>query len=444
MQSPIPCESTLVEATATSRAEQALRLVEATLPHLCGLSRQVRLVTTNRVPVAAVAASGLTAINAAVFRTIAIPDAMYILAHELMHLALDTHARAGNSDRLTVNIAHDLIINDMLSEELHRAPPLGGLFRYRASERSLEEWIVQLHQSGTDGWYCWNGDDMPEPASSRSTLSKALEDAGVFQPVELPQSEPPLPSTIRGDLISSDEEKELEPEISPFQRQALTLLTRRTAVRTASLAELRKGIERAVASPTGSTCEAKSQNVEAIRNAYRTPWQRVLQQWIDAISPSQRDYARASRRVGTRRDIVLPGRCRHGWTMHIVLDSSGSMTDELPAALGAISSFCLASGVSEVHVIQCDSHVTSDRWIDVDELARFEISGYGGSDLSFALDQLSLDPEVTGALVLTDGCIHYPRTAPRYEVMWALVGRHRDRFNPPYGIVVPIDSEQAT
>ncbi|MCA9170817.1 MAG: hypothetical protein KDB23_24235, partial [Planctomycetales bacterium] len=121
-----------------------------------------------------------------------------------------------------------------------------------------------------------------------------------------------------------------------------------------------------------------------------------------------------------------------------------SMTNDLPQALGAISSFCLASGVTEVHVIQCDSDVTSDRWIDVGELAKFEIVGYGGSDLTFAMDQLSLDPDVTGALVITDGCIRYPNTAPHYEVTWALVGKHRGRFNPPYGIVVPIDSEMAT
>ncbi|MCA9172428.1 MAG: hypothetical protein KDB23_32410, partial [Planctomycetales bacterium] len=65
------------------------------------------------------------------------------------------------------------------------------------------------------------------------------------------------------------------------------------------------------------------------------------------------------------------------------------------------------------------------------------------SDLTFAMDQLSLDPDVTGALVITDGCIRYPRTAPHYEVMWALVGKHPERFNPQYGIVVPIDSERA-
>ena len=185
---------------AMNVAVLALRLVEATLPHLSGLSRQVRMVETDRVSVAAVAASGLTLINPAVFCRLTVPDAMYIIAHELMHLALDTHARAGEADRLTVNIAHDYIINDMLSDELHRIPPLGGLYEVGASEQSLEDWIVQLRQSGTEGLNCWRDDLlMTQTKSPRSALSRALLEAGLVSPEEADPTITTIHSTWLGD-----------------------------------------------------------------------------------------------------------------------------------------------------------------------------------------------------------------------------------------------------
>ncbi len=433
-------EPTLKEA-ALAQARQALRLVEATLPHLSGLVRQVRLVATERAPVAAVSASGLTLLNPNVFRSLPIPDATYILAHELMHLALDTHGRAGCADRLTVNIAHDYIINDMLSEELGCAPPLGGLCRPGASERSLEEWIVELHRSGTDQMRCWvTSDENEAVASSPSPMSRALEDAGLAPPETKSDRPKPIASLEQGDLLLSEEEHEFEPEITTRQRQELAVQTRRAAVQVASLTELKHRIGRAANRVDASPASSSSQTVEAVRSAYRTPWERVLQRWVDSVAPCQRDYSRASRRAGNRTDCVLPGRSRHGWTMHIVLDTSGSMVDDLPHALGAIGYFCQSSGVTDVHILQCDSSVTSNRWIDISELARFEITGYGGSNMSAAMNELSEDPEVTAALVLTDGSIQYPKAAPPYDVLWALIGGYTDSFDAPYGSVVRIST----
>ena len=76
--------------------------------------------------------------------------------------------------------------------------------------------------------------------------------------------------------------------------------------------------------------------------------------------PERSQLARPSRRGADRTDVVLPGRKREGWTLHIVLDTSGSMAEEIPHALGAIADFCEAMGVEQVHLIQCDTAVGSD------------------------------------------------------------------------------------
>ena len=86
---------------------------------------------------------------------------------------------------------------------------------------------------------------------------------------------------------------------------------------------------------------------------------------------------------GQRDDgVVLCGRLREGWTLHIVLDTSGSMVSMLPKVLGAIASFCEGAGVSEVHILQCDVEVTRDEWLEPAQLAEYNVAGFGGSDMS--------------------------------------------------------------
>jgi predicted metal-dependent peptidase len=164
---------------------------------------------------------------------------------------------------------------------------------------------------------------------------------------------------------------------------------------------------------------------------------------MDAVAPAGRTYARASLRGAERDDgVVLCGRRREGWTLHIVLDTSGSMKDTLPKVLGTIASFCDGAGVADVHILQCDVEVTRDDWLEPVRLAEFHIAGFGRSDMSPGLHRLAEDPEVEAVLILTDGYISYPATEPPYSVLWALFqsgdGCHTG-FQPPFGEIIFVD-----
>src|SRR6516225_8638466 len=92
------------EEMARANAVRALKLVSANLPHLAGLCHSVRVKVSRKYPVAAIGASGLMLVNPRVFSETQLPDLAFVIAHELMHLALDTFGRGGNADPHLVNI----------------------------------------------------------------------------------------------------------------------------------------------------------------------------------------------------------------------------------------------------------------------------------------------------------------------------------------------------
>jgi predicted metal-dependent peptidase len=189
----------------------------------------------------------------------------------------------------------------------------------------------------------------------------------------------------------------------------------------------------------GSDTGASHQVVTALRGLYRTPWQVALQKWLESVAPGERTFVRPSRRSVERSDLVLPGRKRHSWMLNVLLDTSGSMTSEIPRALGAIADFCDLLAVDCIRLIQCDSEIKADAVLSPDELAVYQVSGFGGSNLSPAMRALADDPRVSAAVIVTDGDIEYPVEEMPYRVLWVLPVR--GSFAPRYGMVIAMEGD---
>jgi predicted metal-dependent peptidase len=430
--------------SARRKAEQALRMVMISMPWISGLAATATLRVDSRVSVAAVARTGRIYVNPYVFNSVPLRDAVYVIAHELMHLALDTFSRETSfDDPETVNRAHDYVINDLLRSELNMDPPLGGLNLQGAAEWSLEKivgWMNENEWERCTPCWSWSGGGLSDHRPSdapRGDLSAALRDAGL---VKLPEGEGPLPvksgkrapsnpSLERIDVIFPSRERELFPD-SHDSDATLVARIRREAVRALSLNE----IARAINSDTPGGEGHHRLNISMLETYFRPPWEQVLQHWLEGSAPGPRTYFRPSRRGADRTDCVLPGRKREGWTMHIVLDTSGSMLDDLPGVLGSIQFFCENAGVSDIHIIQCGDVLTADEWVPVERLAELNLIGGGGGGLSPGFERLQQDPEVSAALIITDTYEEYPQDPPPFDVLWAVV--RNDGFIPPYGAAV--------
>lgn len=397
------------------RIARGLRLLTAPLPHLAGLARAVRVNIDTRVPTMGVFASGRLVVNPAFVAKLKENELIFVLAHELLHLALRTHDRARGSQHIEFNYAHDYIINDILRVELgFTAIPAGGLDMPGAREKSAEQIVLEMRR---------NADRMPsqsrvfdgQPVTLRRVLTsgngQAQQDAG--------------------DVLDDRTECELFPGEAAEQTARVKALED-LAGKSLALAKAMNAMK----GRGGEAGAAQQQVVTALRGLYRTPWEMALQKWMESVAPGERTFLRPSRRGATQPDIVLPGRKRESWMLNVVLDTSGSMTDEIPRVLGAVADFCDAVAVDDIRVVQCDTAVTSDETFSPAELADYQVRGYGGSDLSPAMLLLADDPRVTVCLVITDGDIAYPPGEMPYDTLWVLPANGNPGFRPPYGHVL--------
>ena len=411
-----------------TRVQRALKLLTVPLPYLSGLAAAVRVTLDDRVPTMGVFASGRLVVNPAFAEKLKDNDLIFVLAHELLHLALRTHDRARGSHHLEFNYAHDYIINDILRAELATVSiPAGGLDMPGASKRAAEEIVLEMRR---------NAAEMPARTAvfdgEETTVGRMFGPRGTGQ-----SGAGVTDASDAGDVLGAQREKELFPdEVAEQASEAAAI----KEVASAGLA-----LARAVGALKGLRGEhpgATSQVVTALRGMYRTPWEVVLQRWMESVAPGERTFVRASRRGADRSDVVLPGRRREGWMLNVIVDTSGSMADEIPRALGAIADFCEAVGVDQIRLLQCDVAVTSDELLSPSEVAQYTVSGYGGSDLTPAMDLLAADPQVRAAAIITDGEIAFPSQPMPYSVVWVLPPG-RAVFNPSYGRVVIMDAAEA-
>jgi predicted metal-dependent peptidase len=393
--------------------QEALRRVGLALPYLVGLIQKIQVQLDQRVEAMGVFASGRLLVNPDFARSLSPRDLGFVLTHQLYHLVLRTHERGEGADPVDFNVAHDYVINDMLREELRTdSIPAGGLDWRGARLMSAEKILREMERS---------------PSRRPSRLWDAQE-AGDGQPGEGEGQDP------AGDVLDSARERKMFPDTQPLDQQARVREVQERAAQAQGLRSLMRSMS---GDAKGSEAGGDQQDVAALRGLYRPPWELALQRWLESVAPSDRSYARPSRRGADRTDVVLPGRKREGWTLHIVLDTSGSMADEVPRALGAIADFCEAVGVDQVHLVQCDTEVGSDEVLTPAEVSRWQVTGYGGSDLAPAMLRLADDPEVAAALVVTDGEIDYAEEPVPYNVLWVLPPwKEQQEFTPRYGKVI--------
>ena len=136
-------------------------------------------------------------------------------------------------------------------------------------------------------------------------------------------------------------------------------------------------------------------------------------------------YMRPSRRASVTGNVVLPALRRPVPAVAVVIDTSGSMSEDLLAEVVAeVEGILRAVGMARdrIHVLACDAEVHKVQ--RVTSARQVELFGGGGTNMGAGIDSaLALRPKPSVIVVLTDGYTPWPVEGPKgTRVVVGMVG----------------------
>jgi predicted metal-dependent peptidase len=287
----------------------------------------------------------------------------FVIAHEILHVALRHDARHEWHDRYLWNVACDFVINGWLIEMQVGECPAG-----------------LLH------------DEQFKGLSAEEVYDRIATDMRMYRKL----------ATLRGvglgDILDEKDEVSFDTDLDTFYRRAIS-----------------QGLQYHQEAGRGYLPAGLVEEIRALCHP-PIPWDVELAKWFDDFfQPLEktRTYSRPSRRQSSTPDIPRPN-----WyvarealarrTFGVVLDTSGSMDRALlGVGLGAIASYSIARDVPAVRVVFCDADAYDQGYMKPDDIAdTVKVKGRGGTILQPGIEMLlnAEDfPKDAPILLITDG-----------------------------------------
>jgi predicted metal-dependent peptidase len=341
-----------------------------------------------------------------------------VLAHEVMHPALEHTTRRGDRDPKRWNMACDYAINPMLVDAGLTLPKdvlLDERFRGMSAERIYNLIEEQENQNPSNG----NPQNQDQPGAGGPPAHEGhrSDDSNT-------DGEPTAPSTPGGigQVLDAPEAEDGEGK---------------------TVAEQSREWQIAVEQAENVTKLAGKMPVGAVRTlesaqAARVDWRELLRRaWSDTI-PSDYSWIHPNRRH-VWAGLYLPGViCEGVGEIAVAVDCSGSVSArQLGLFEAEIRSILAGQRPRQVHVLYFDADVNKVESYQAGEPIALTPAGGGGTDFRPCFDWLRERSILPQTLVfLTDLCGTFPSEAPPYPVIWASTENRR----APFGQVVSMES----
>jgi predicted metal-dependent peptidase len=402
------------------RIKDARVWLSARVPFLGYLSLRLRPRLANPqdgVPTAGVAPDGTLVVNPEFVATLTDPQVRGLLAHEILHPALEFWLRKGTRDQFGFNIAHDYAINLIIKDFAAQVGaglelPPKGLIDEKYRDMTAEEIYSKLPRKRPKGGHSGDG------GSSGGRGSEFGDDKDGH-------------GDCRGDLAETEQGRDAARGDGAAQRELEK--TWRIAVEAAAQSHEQQS--------RGSLPGSIQKIVDDIRDP-KVSWQVVLGQWIgENAGKDDPTYMRPSRRSESA-GAILAGVRKSGLPdVTILWDTSGSMNGTAAEILSEVSSIVDELGLS-IRLISCDCAIHADvEGIDTTEKVIPNVKGGGGSDFNPAFDRLRTEGNTSVVVAFTDGYIGVPSMQPETlkGVLW-VVTQHGVR-PAPWGQAIKLDKD---
>jgi predicted metal-dependent peptidase len=337
-----------------------------------------------------------------------------VLAHEVLHPALQHHTRRGDRDQARWNMACDYAINPILIDAGVTLPKdvlIDNRFRGMSAERIYNLIEQDEHQAGSSGQEdapgdggCGAGNNAPQNSDAGSDPQAPSTPGGVGQVLDAPEPEPG-----EGPSIS---EQARDWQIAVEQAET-------------------------VAKIAGKLLGGAVRAVEASQAA-KVDWRELLRRAWSETTPTDYSWIRPSRRH-IWSGLYLPGITSEGvGEIAIAVDCSGSIgSRQLGLFEAEVRSILAGQRPRLVHVIYFDAAVQKVETYQAGQPISLSPVGGGGTDFRPCFEWVQEQGIVPRTVVfLTDLCGRFPEEVPPYPVIWASIEPRR----APFGEVVPVDS----
>lgn len=310
------------------------------------------------------------------FHDLLINDIVEILLHAVAHCALLHPYRRNGRDRQLWNMAADQAVNALLVDDGLR-PPEGSFFLEPADlAKTAEEYYADWAQSGKGGGGA--GQD------SEQQLAQRLQSAAGAE-------------AYQGDVLDSQQSLEEAQAAGAESRSRLSADDWRAAM----------------AQAYGRMPGALRRQVQPLLNP-EIDWRTLVNCFLSSLrNPPRRTWSRRSRRVE-----ILPGKYREPeYSLAVVVDSSGSITDEmLQAFVREVSGLASMQGFA-CWWVSADCKVQS--YVEPGAPPPDDWPGGGGTDFRPAIE-FAAAKQVDGVIYFTDGYGEYPSKQPDFPVIWIM------------------------
>jgi predicted metal-dependent peptidase len=326
-----------------------------------------------------------------------------VLAHEVMHPAMQHHTRRGDRDPRLWNEAGDYAINPILTEAGFALPGT-PLLDPRYYGMTVEQIYEALKDSRT-------GEEGQDPPENEETGSQGHADTA--QGGDNTDENPDAAQRPGAVLDAPD----------PVQQEAEWQVAVKQATQAAQMmGQLPAGIALAV---------------EEVMKP-RVDWKSILRRFVQQSATADYSWRMPNRRY-IARGLYLPElRSESMPTLIVVVDSSASTQGVLPAFKAELQSIVEECKPESTIVIMADATVQRMDEFQHGDPIEFNVEGFGGTDFRPAFEHVDREQLNPACLIyLTDGDGCYPDEPSDYPTLWAITTPNRQA---PWGETVNIDT----